>query len=265
MTSSFERQQGNEAVWRSIFADGDPNLRKMHDLYRWLPRKPRCRLCKVPFAGIGGWLMRQRGKARNARNPNYCNACDQFLQAFPGGADVEMSILYVDIRQSTEYADGHDAAEVSERINAFLNQSIAIITEYDGFVHAFYGDCVVAAWAPGFCGPEHAAKSQRAALELVVKHRLESPSGEPIPVGVGVHTGEIYIGSVEAMEGTFRDVSIFGKNVNLTARLAARAARSQVLASRENIVAAGRDPANFEVETVELKGFSEPVDVYRLS
>lgn len=49
-----------------------------------LPAPPRCRLCLVPFAGIGGWLMRRRGKAPSSRNPHCCNACDRFLDAFPG-------------------------------------------------------------------------------------------------------------------------------------------------------------------------------------
>lgn len=265
MATGYEPQEGNQEVWRSIFANGDPALQKMHSLYRFLPREPRCRLCKAPFAGIGGWIMRRRGKARNNRNPNYCNACDQFLQAFPGGTEVDMSILYVDIRESTQYAESHTPMEVSQRVNAFLNQAIAVITDHDGFVHAFYGDCVVAAWSPGFCGPDHAAKSQQAARELVAAHRLASHTGEPIPVGVGVHSGEVYIGSVEAMGGTFRDVSIFGSNVNLTARLAGQAAPAQVLASRDNITAAGKDPADFESKTVELKGFSEPVEVFTLT
>ena len=261
----YQAQNGNEELWRTIFADGHPDLLKQQWLHRKLPTRPRCRLCLVPFSGLGGWIMRLRGKGPNSRNPNFCNACDKFLEAFPGGVETEMSMLYVDIRQSTEYADGHEAASVSRRINAFLNHATRKVTDHDGFVMAFYGDCVVAAWPPGFSGGGHAQKANRAALELVEEGTIVSHSGEPIPVGVGVHTGDIFIGTVSALGGSLRDVSIFGSNVNLTARMAAQAGVSQVLASAAHLRACGKRPEDYPSETVELKGFAEPVAVYSLT
>ena len=150
MTNEYQPQKGNEDLWKMLFAAGDPKLQKMQNFHLKLPAKPRCRLCMAPFKGLGGWLMRLKGKSRNNRNPNFCNACDKFLDTFPGGADIELSILFVDIRRSTEYTESHDPASVSQRINIFLNEAINIITENDGFINAFYGDCVVAAWPPGF-------------------------------------------------------------------------------------------------------------------
>ena len=94
---------------------------------------------------------------------------------------------------------------------------------------------------------------------------LIGSDGEAIPVGIGVHTGEIYIGTVEAMEGTFRDVSVFGSNVNLTARMAALAGPSQVCASADLLRAAGEDPARYPHDSAELKGFNQPVEVYTIS
>ena len=265
MESPFQQQSGNEELWHTVFQNGHPDLAKQHWLHRKLPLKPRCRICLAPFRGIGGWWMRLKGKGQNSRNPNYCNACDQFLQAFPGGAEVDLSILYVDIRQSTEFAEDHEAAAVSQRINSFLNQAIGLITDHDGFVMAFYGDCIVAVWPPGFSGEHHATKAQRAAVEMARDNRLVGESGEKIPVGVGVHTGKIFISTVSALEGSFRDISVFGRNVNLTARMADKANAGEVLASADLISAAGGSPENFSSETVELKGISEPVEVYSIA
>lgn len=264
MSDEYTQQQGNEELWRTIFSLGHPALLKQHWLHKKLPARPRCRMCLVPFKGLGGWFMRKKGKAPNSRNPNFCNACDSFMQAYPGGAEVEMSILYVDIRHSTQYAENHDPANVSQRINVFLNEATRIITEHDGFVMAFYGDCVVAAWPPGFCGEHHALKAQQAAIALVRNKKMIDSQGESIPVGVGVHTGKVFIGTVSALQGTFRDVSIFGSSVNLTARLASKAAAGEVLASAENIVATGKDPAGYPNQSFELKGFAEPVRGYTL-
>ncbi len=265
MDVPLDQQQGNEELWRTIFLDGHPALLKQHWLHRKLPHKPRCKLCMVPFEGIGGWIMRLRGKTRNSRNPHFCNACDKFLESFPGGAEIEMSMLYVDIRHSTEWAEGHLPAEVSRRINDFLNQAIEIITDRDGFILAFYGDCIVAAWPPGFCGENHGLKAQQAAVALARNKIIARVTGEDIPVGIGVHTGNIYISTVTAMQGTFRDISIFGSNVNLAARLASMAEASQVLGSAANIAAAGGNPEDFPHRAAEVKGFAEPVEVYTIA
>ncbi len=265
MSEKYQPQQGNEELWKTIFEAGHPDLLKQHWLHRKLPTHPRCRLCMVPFKGIGGWFMRLKGKTRNSRNPNYCNACDSFMQAYPGGAEVEMSLLYVDIRQSTEYAAGHEPNEVSARVNHFLNQATHIITEHDGFITAFYGDCVVGVWPPGFCGQDHAAKAQQAAIELVTNKHIAGREDQVIPVGVGVHTGKVFIGTVSALQDTFRDVSVFGSNVNLTARLASNAAPNQALATAETIRAGGRNLADYQSRALELKGFDEPVDAYTLA
>ena len=264
MESPFKQQSGNEELWYTVFQQGHPDLAKQHWLHRKLPTRPRCRICLAPFRGIGGWWMRLKGKGQNNRNPNYCNACDQFLQTFPGGAEIDMSILFVDIRQSTQFAENHEAAAVSQRVNSFLNQAIGLITEHDGFVMAFYGDCIVAAWPPGFSGENHAAKALQAASSLVRSNRLVSESGEPIPVGVAVHSGKMFISTVSALEGTFRDVSVFGANVNQAARMADIAAAGQALSSAESLAAAGLNPDAYERKPVELKGFTDAVEVYTI-
>ena len=253
-TDALEREEGNAEVWATIFGPGGhPELKKQHGLHRWLPTAPRCRLCLAPFGGIGGWLMRRRGKAPSSRNPHYCSACDAFLDSFPGGAEVAMSMLYVDIRNSVAAAEGAAAAAVSRRINAFLDRATRIITEEDGFVMAFYGDCVVAVWPPGFSGEDHAAKALRAARALCSAF----PEGSDSPAGTGVHTGTVYIGTVAAGQRTFRDVSIFGHEVNVVARLAGRAEAGKALASAAIVGAAGE---SLPTLALDLKGMNQPVE-----
>ena len=252
------QEDGNAEVWATIFGPGGhPDLKKQHGLHRWLPTKPRCRLCLVPFAGLGGWWMAKRGKAPSSRNPHYCAACDGFLETFPGGAEVEMTLLYVDIRNSVAAAEGAAPADVSGRVNRFLDSATGIITEHDGFIMAFYGDCVVAAFPPGFTGEDHARKAVTAARALT---RTFAAGGD-IPAGTGVHTGPVYIGTVAAGQGTFRDVSIFGHTVNVTARLASEAGAGEALISGDTLALAGE---SMTTEPMALKGMSEEVSVARL-
>ncbi|SFA98341.1 adenylate cyclase [Poseidonocella pacifica] len=255
VTPTAPRMDGNEELWRTIFADGHPTLERQHRLFGWLPSAPRCRLCRAPFAGPGGVLTRLRGRRPTPRNRNYCNSCDAFLEAFPGGANVELSLLFADIRNSTEYAQGADPSEVSTRVNRFLDGSTQIITENDGFVMAFYGDCVVAVWPPGYCGPDHAAKAL-AAGRSIAAHFTHDP--DPVPVGIGVHRGDVYIGTVDAARGLFRDVSVFGLEVTVAARLSSVARAGEVLASTD--IARGQPGlADAPRQSFDLKGVGRSV------
>src|SRR6516165_3924341 len=103
----------NEALWRTIFADGHPQLKSFQRLHSWLPSPPRCKMCFAPFRGIGGLVMRLRGKAPANRNPRYCSACDKFIRNFPGGAEVELSMLFVDVRGSVPAVARLSPTEVS--------------------------------------------------------------------------------------------------------------------------------------------------------
>ena len=257
----FEKKMGNEALWQQVFGVGAPDLQKMQKWNKKLPSDPRCKLCNAPFKGIGGWIMRFKGKARNNRNPNFCNACDSFIEAHPGGAEIDLSMLFVDIRGSTDYAEHANPLDVGQRINAFLDEATNIIIKNDGFVAAFYGDCVVATWPPGFCGEEHAKKCLATAVELA-QHSIMDHEGKIIPVGVGAHTGPMYISVVSAAKGSFRDVSVFGANVNLTARLASSASASEALLSEDIVNAANYSVSSDKKKELELKGFSQSVNAY---
>lgn len=250
---TYQPTEGNPDLWATVFGPGHPDLLKQHRMHRILPSKPRCRMCLVPFGGIGGWIMGKRGKAPSKRNPHYCSACDGFLEAFPGGAEVDMSILYVDIRNSVSAAEGMASQAVSERVNTFLKTATDIITNQDGFVMAFYGDCVVAVWPPGFSGADHAAKAVSTAQTL----QRAFGAASAIPAGIGVHSGPVFIGTVEAGQGTFRDISIFGHSVNVTARLASAAPPGEALASTDAASMASIPVTN--ARAFSMKGITKPV------
>lgn len=81
----------------------DKRLR--HSL-RVLPRDPRCKFCNALFRGIGGVIFRSLfGKQQSVLNPRFCNLCEQASREFPGGAEVDMSMLFADVRGSTALSE----------------------------------------------------------------------------------------------------------------------------------------------------------------
>jgi len=85
-----------------------------------------------------------------------------------------------------------------------------------------------------------------------------SPPGPWIPVGVGVHTGLAYVGSVNATGGE-ADISILGDGVNTAARIASQAGAGELLISDSAMQAAGVVSLGMECRELVLKGKSTPV------
>ncbi len=257
------KQDGNEELWRTVFADGHPVLVTKQKRYRMLPSDPRCKLCEVPFAGWGGWLMRRRGVQSSDRNPQYCTACDGFLEAFPGGAEVPMSMMMVDIRDSVALSGKVSATEFARLVMALRDDMAKILDRTDGFLLEFQGDSVFAVWPPGFVGPSHAQLALRAA-DLARQMFSLRKDRAAAPVGVAVHTGPVFIGTVAGAGGRLQGISAFGLEVNILARLAAAARPGEVLASAAAYSAANV-PMPVEHQRSEvLKGVDYPVEVAAL-
>jgi adenylate cyclase len=262
--TDLTKHEGNEQLWHTVFAEGHPVLARKQKRYHILPSDPRCKLCEAPFAGVGGWLMRRRGLHASERNPQYCTACDGFLDAFPGGAEVQMPMMMADIRNSVALSGQTSATNFARLVMAMREDLATILGKTDGFILEFQGDSVFAVWPPGFVGPSSAAHAIRAA-ELAA--RMFSARGDrgAAPIGVAFHTGTAFIGTVSAAGGKMQGISAFGLDVNILARLAAAARPGEVLVSAATYAAAGLPmPPDGRRQEV-LKGVDTSVEVASLS
>ncbi|HEX9331354.1 MAG TPA: adenylate/guanylate cyclase domain-containing protein, partial [Anaerolineales bacterium] len=211
----------------------DKSLRR---IFRVLPHDPRCKFCNAPFQGLGGMLVRLLfNKERSALNPRYCNLCDVASREFPGGAEVEMSMLFIDIRGSTALSEKMSPTEFSQLINRFYAAATKVIIEEDGLVEKLAGDEVAAFWGAGFAGPNYVERTIKVAQNL-----LRVMERQKIPVGIGVHSGIGYFGSMGTAEG-LTDISAKGEEVNTAARLASKAAVGEIIVSEQALKAAGMD------------------------
>jgi len=228
--------------------------KRLRHFQRALPRDPRCKFCNAPFQGVGGALMRLLfRKQRSALNPRYCNLCEIASSEFPGGAEVPMSILFIDIRGSTALSEKLTPTEFSQVINRFYAAATKVIIEEDGLVEKLAGDEVAAFWGAGFAGPGYVRRTIDVAQKL-----LRVMERQKIPVGIGVHSGIAYFGAMGTAEG-LTDISAKGEEVNMAARLASKAAAGEIIVSEQALEKAGIDGSELESRTLELKGISEPV------
>lgn len=252
-----------EEMWHKMLTEGDPMKQHWRHLYGLIPSNPRCVSCHTPFAGIGGALGRLGliGSRPSDKNPRFCTACDAFNASFPGGAEVELTMLFVDVRGSTTIAEEMNAAEFSRLMNRFYEATINVLVQADAFIDKLVGDEVTALFIPGYAGPEHARKAVEAGQALLQVTGYGEPGGPWIPVGVGIHTGPAWVGSIAGASGAAADFTALGDSVNIAARLASKAGAGEVLISEDTYNAGQLNVKGLEKRELDLKGKSEAVPV----
>jgi len=251
-----------EEMWHKSLTEGNARLRRWRRFTGSLPSNPRCVNCHRPFAGIGGRLFRlTMGIKKSTKNPRYCADCHSFTTQFPGGAEIELTMLFVDVRGSTTIAETMNNTEFSHLMNRFYEATINVLVRADAFIDKLVGDEVTALFIPGFAGKEHARKAVEAGKALLQVTGY-GETGEPwVPIGVGVHTGTAWVGSIVGASGAGADFTALGDNVNIAARLASKAGAGEVLISEATYNAAGIEAKDLEKRDLELKGKSELVSV----
>jgi adenylate cyclase len=234
----------------------------LRPIVRMLPHSPRCQICYYPFEGIGGQISKVLlGIEQSKLNPSLCNLCERFATKYHGGVELEISMLFVDVRGSTSIAETISPQEFSKKINRFYRAATEVLYKTNGLVEKLLGDEVVGFYVPGFAGPDHARVAFEAG-KLMLKTMGYGRASEPwIPVGVGVHTGIAYVGSVDAHGGA-TDIAILGDSVNTTARLVSLANPGELLVSQAACQSAGIKTDGMEAHHLQVKGRKQPVDAW---
>jgi adenylate cyclase len=269
MSEHPEQDPRIDEIWRTYMTTGrapdyvpqpwyqSPVLKRF---VRQVPDDPRCHYCHYPFAGIGGKLAKAvLGIERSRLNPHMCNICERFAEAYQGGTEMEMSLLFADVRGSTGLAEKMSAYEFSQLIDRFYGAATHAIFSAGGMVEKLVGDEVTAFFVPAFAGPNHAQVAVEVGRDIV-QATGHTKTGQPwVPVGVGIHTGVAYVGTV-GQKGANLDIVVLGDNVNVAARLAGVAGAGEIVISETVRAVAGLDSAGMEHRWFDLKGKGEPVE-----
>jgi adenylate cyclase len=260
MSKSPEEQATINEAWRTFFMGGELAFHRTLRLHRILPSSPRCKLCYAPFKGVGGAVMRVMGRAQAKMNPSICDVCERFARESPGGAEIPLSLLFADIRGSTGLAEKLGTAQFSALIARFYDAVTDELLKENALIDRLIGDEAVALFVPVLAGEKHAEAAVRAAEGILRATGHGERSGPWVPIGVGVHTGMAFVGSVGS--AGVNDITALGDDVNLTARLAAVARAGEIFMTGATRAAAGVSTGDLETRSLELKGRSAPVEVW---
>jgi class 3 adenylate cyclase/sensor domain CHASE-containing protein len=178
-----------------------------------------------------------------------------------GGERLSLTIFFSDMRGFTSLSEHKRPEEVVAMLNACLSLQAERVKKFSGDIDKYVGDSVVAI----FSGDDQALNAIRCAVEIqkaVGEWNAANPGKDPLAVGVGIVTGEVVLGSIGSADR--QDFTVIGSNVNLCSRLCAKAAPGEVLLGESTYKKVADLVAAERLEPMEVKGFSRPVEVYRM-
>jgi adenylate cyclase len=246
-------------IWRSILTGTDRRYANTRRILRRIPSAPRCKMCAAPFGGLGAPIMRLVGRAPWDKNHHYCGVCFTVLQNLPGGAEIECSLLFADVRGSTHLAEQMSPYDFRQLRARFYETAADVLVEHDAIVDKFVGDEVVAIFIPALAGEVHAARAIASAQALMIATGNAGSVPAWLPLGAGVHTGTAFVGSVGRGRGA--ELTALGDVVNVAARLASAASAGEILCTSIAANAAAFPTEGLELRRLSLRGKSEATDV----
>jgi class 3 adenylate cyclase len=131
------------------------------------------------------------------------------------GEEVEVSVLFVDIREFTPFAESASAAESVARLNEFFDLVVPILIKDGGHANKFVGDGVLGVFGAPDRLEDHADRALEAACEIAAA--VEERFGDRLQIGIGINSGPVIAGSIGG--GGRLEFTVIGDPVNVAARV----------------------------------------------
>ncbi|WP_128543642.1 adenylate/guanylate cyclase domain-containing protein [Larkinella soli] len=278
---------GLEYLWLSLFLLGEPSTDATSlDAYQMLPFTYAVKASVLALCGLcAGYVSRQiqRSIRSSIERSETQNQLITFFgqQVSPAIADLiikekgmlksqhmKVSVLFLDIRNFTKYADKHTADEVVTYQNAFFSIIVDVVNRYGGIVNQFLGDgCMISFGAP-IPLENPAENAVQAGLAILSEIENAVASGQIIPtsVGIGIHVGDAVIGNIGTE--TRQQFSITGTVVILAHRIEQlnKEFGTKMLVSQDVLNELSDAPALSEsLGVVDVKGMEFGVELYKIS
>jgi class 3 adenylate cyclase len=177
------------------------------------------------------------------------------------GDEVEVSILFLDIRDFTAFAERSSAREVVQALNDFWERVVPILVKHGGHANKFIGDGLLGVFGAPYRVDDHADRAVAAALEIT--ELLRDHYGGRLRAGIGVNSGPVVAGTIGG--GGRLEFTVIGDAVNTAARVeqCTRTTDEDVLVTEATRCLLERDHCGFEeLPDTQLRGKTEHVRLY---
>ncbi len=186
-----------------------------------------------------------------------------------GGKRAVVTVLFSDIRGFTSLSEKMPAEEVSMILNEYFGQMEPIITKYNGVINKFIGDAVMAIFGEPIQDINHPQNAVKCAYEMLKKVEYLREKwlfeGKPrIEIGVGINTGEAFIGNIGT--DTRMEYTVIGDTVNLASRIEGynKVYKTNLLVSSTTYNYISDIADVIKIKEVQIRGKSKKMDIYEV-
>jgi adenylate cyclase len=178
----------------------------------------------------------------------------------------QVAVMFVDIRGFTAAARTRTPQEVVDRLDAAFAVLVEIVDRNGGIVNKFLGDGFLALFGAPLDDPDAPRRAVTAAREMLAaieQHNIRSDW--PLRIGIGLHLGDVVAGNVGSPRR--KEYTVIGDTVNLASRIEGlnKEFGSQLLISDTVQQAIGHDAGALPLGDVPIRGYEQPVRVWRLA
>ena len=179
------------------------------------------------------------------------------------GERREVTVMFVDIRDFTPFAEAHTAEDTVARLNALFEIVVPAVVDAGGHVNKFLGDGALAVFGAPNDLADHADAAVTAAVLI---HRLVAQRfGGELRIGIGINTGVVIAGTIGG--GAHLEFSLIGDTTNVAARVEqlTKTTGDAILLTDQTVDAlVSRPPGLVDRGAHAIKGKSAPAKVYGL-
>lgn len=184
------------------------------------------------------------------------------------GERKQVTVLFCDVVESTRLSGKLDPEAMHELMDRALRLMAEAVHRYEGTVNQFLGDGIMALFGAPVALEDHALRAVQAALAIQetmggLSAELKRQSGGEVRLRLGLNTGQVVVGKIG--DDLRMDYTAVGETTNLAARLQTRAEPGTILVGETTHRLVQGYVQSESLGRVEVRGFTEPVGVYRIS
>ncbi len=179
------------------------------------------------------------------------------------GERIEVTVLFVDIRDFTPFAEANTAEDTVSHLNALFEIVVPAVLDAGGHVNKYLGDGALAVFGAPNALTHHADAAVVAALEI--SRRVVEHFEGAIRIGIGINTGQVIAGTIGGAGKL--EFTLIGDTVNVAARIEqlTKTTGDTILLTQHTLDALAQPPDGLADRGAhEVKGKSATVHVYAL-
>jgi class 3 adenylate cyclase len=189
------------------------------------------------------------------------------VQVNLGGDRKVVTVLFSDIRNFTRISEKLPPDRLVQLLNEYFTAMARIIFENQGSLDKFIGDAIVAVFGSLIALENPARIAVQAAIQMMktlasLNVRWSAQYGFAINIGIGINTGEVFLGNIGSPERM--EFTVIGDTVNIASRFSGAAQPGQILVTRETLKGLDSEAAYRELPPVEVKGKTGKLEVFEM-